>query len=1400
MNREAAILAAMPKATLAEQRLLAQELEAIRSSRRTAAQQDREVDLANAVIRDTLTPVLPHTRHTAATDWIGEVAAPTVNDRQLHAQAKAEATVWFKRTASFVREDRDEFTEQARGAARQWAGQFGFQASAAREAFVSQALHLAGFRRQAAFGSEEEETRSVRCEYCDKKLTRSEQNYGGFVDACAECREGVDDDEKTASLRPKQAGPLFPGPGAEIYRNDAGEVTGWDDGSYEPDPYDSYDDDRGGSDDDAQWENGYEAGQDDFRTDRATRVEKDRYGFSHEGGEVDRVWLNGYAEGYQNAGGDEKDIEFIFKNASRHGSFRRQAAGSYAQYGWIIDKSYIEDDNVDNWGKPAFAVSDEVIGPRNIHPKVEQYLKSGKGAAFKLYDDDDMLYYSGRWVEDAVAAGLMSESEGEGNYGGNPLEDYGTPNAGAAYMTNGRGGRGNSIIGSFRRQAEDGFADVVEQTPQSGHIVGWDLSEGYNDEPDELGLSADAGYRFAADNSESTVDCWQCGMPFKTKGGGRGTSEEDYVCSDCKGKKKESSLTRTAARPIYEIAADIRRNWKNVGFAAKPYLDAMMQLNSINDMYYSDPADMIVRYFLGNTRGWTGERAKELKAELKAMLSGKSSSLTRTAASWVSGSGSSPWGAVQMRRDSQSNPGVFQVSTAGHGGVYVPEKYLPMIPTDVQNIMGAKWSGSANWYEEDGGVNAPLAYLPGLAEEWYPEFSQAKALAEVEKTMMDESGVTASFRHRTAGMRYMTPDEVARYEAGEYFPSAVRDEMGVMFSTPDVDMGDYGLNEDDDIATVYATRRKAASIRRIAVSETDAREALDRVLEENFAYDEEYGSFDYEKALQAILSGEVTPDDNDGLIRDEATALAFGAFMSDGPWWKTASGRTAFRRSAATNECGKRNPYGDKWVDPVCHREKGHSGSCVGLDASGGRSGFTTRRSQSDYYDPKPRTYASRRTADQGFGPATDNQSGQAETELSMVTVDSATESSNLGWIEEAPEAYEMADSSELGPFDASLRRAMAALESEVRDAVREVAQQNGSQAAGFDEDAAVKAILDGKVTPDYNDGFIDANDEAMAMAMGAFMSNGPWWKTASRTAKSKYGECSQTRKFPDGRMMKCTRAAISEGGKCKLHTLAPNASRKTAAEAFPKVTDAEAQKFVDIAKTIGYTISRDEAYDILLLSGGFKEAMDTANIVESVYNDVRGYGELPPEAGYGVSMLIETTDYLAWVHDFDSEDRTLDECKKMLGMLRTEPQKKSMRWYINYKFGVTASRKTAMPSPAEVGVSVGDIFYNSWGYDQTNVDFYEVIRLTGQGVEVQPINSRVVSSGQGSESVVPIPGSVREFDVITGIDRNDKKTKVCRLRDYGGSYGPSIVLSRDHSASKWDGTPKHQTDAYSGH
>jgi hypothetical protein len=72
-------------------------------------------------------------------------------------------------------------------------------------------------------------------------------------------------------------------------------------------------------------------------------------------------------------------------------------------------------------------------------------------------------------------------------------------------------------------------------------------------------------------------------------------------------------------RTLDVIAKEIRSDWKNVNFGAKPYLDAMGSLSTINDSYGFDSAKSIVLYFLSNASTWRGETAKRVKKELKDM-------------------------------------------------------------------------------------------------------------------------------------------------------------------------------------------------------------------------------------------------------------------------------------------------------------------------------------------------------------------------------------------------------------------------------------------------------------------------------------------------------------------------------------------------------------------------------------------------------------------------------------------------------------------------------------------------------------------------------------------------------------------------------------------------------------
>jgi hypothetical protein len=63
------------------------------------------------------------------------------------------------------------------------------------------------------------------------------------------------------------------------------------------------------------------------------------------------------------------------------------------------------------------------------------------------------------------------------------------------------------------------------------------------------------------------------------------------------------------------------------------------------------------------------------------------------------------------------------------------------------------------------------------------------------------------------------------------------------------------------------------------------------------------------------------------------------------------------------------------------------------------------------------------------------------------------------------------------------------------------------------------------------------------------------------------------------------------------------------------------------------------------------------------------------------------------------------------------------------------------------MNVKIGEIFRRSWGYDQTNVDYYQVVALKAKTVVVREIiQARVKGSGGFmSCNVVPVKGSFVE-------------------------------------------------------
>lgn len=96
--------------------------------------------------------------------------------------------------------------------------------------------------------------------------------------------------------------------------------------------------------------------------------------------------------------------------------------------------------------------------------------------------------------------------------------------------------------------------------------------------------------------------------------------------------------------------------------------------------------------------------------------------------------------------------------------------------------------------------------------------------------------------------------------------------------------------------------------------------------------------------------------------------------------------------------------------------------------------------------------------------------------------------------------------------------------------------------------------------------------------------------------------------------------------------------------------------------------------------------------------------------------------------------------------------------------------------------LKVGEIVYNSWGYDQTNIDFYQVVRVSSNFAWLQSINSQSTLDG----GCGPMSGHVEPVaDTMHG------EVTQHRVRMYNGN--PSIRF--EHGAGcVYDGKPKYES------
>lgn len=110
--------------------------------------------------------------------------------------------------------------------------------------------------------------------------------------------------------------------------------------------------------------------------------------------------------------------------------------------------------------------------------------------------------------------------------------------------------------------------------------------------------------------------------------------------------------------------------------------------------------------------------------------------------------------------------------------------------------------------------------------------------------------------------------------------------------------------------------------------------------------------------------------------------------------------------------------------------------------------------------------------------------------------------------------------------------------------------------------------------------------------------------------------------------------------------------------------------------------------------------------------------------------------------------------------------------------------KKTNANVVADPVVAVGDIFRHSWGYDQTNIDFYQAVRVSPHSVWLRRIGQSTKSTGRDCGETVAVKDSFMYDDEKSPIV---KRWKVL-------SSGKVYVPMPYGSCSQWDGKPCYKS------
>jgi hypothetical protein len=165
-----------------------------------------------------------------------------------------------------------------------------------------------------------------------------------------------------------------------------------------------------------------------------------------------------------------------------------------------------------------------------------------------------------------------------------------------------------------------------------------------------------------------------------------------------------------------------------------------------------------------------------------------------------------------------------------------------------------------------------------------------------------------------------------------------------------------------------------------------------------------------------------------------------------------------------------------------------------------------------------------------------------------------------------------------------------------------------------------------------------------------------------------------------------------------------------------------------------------------------FYHAEETAALLKAVarrYNTSTYALAVPNKMGdkFALRSLWSNARYGYRRLDLRSASIRRDVMRSAINRINTDKAREALRRFADEAEAIAterdnrkAERRAKLDQPH--GLAVGDVLRSSWGYDQTNTDYFEVTRVIGKRtVEVRKLAEQIEQTAWAQGNSVPVPG-----------------------------------------------------------